>query len=290
MTPRTRTGYGGVLAIYDRTIYDLPPTVSVLYSPPMEYVSAEEMFELVHGRRTDDPEWFRFEDAVIAPDAIVSILAPQISESRKDSIERVLANRTDNLTVVVEGMIDLGNVSAVMRSADGFGVQSVHAIDTANVYKRSRRTTRGTDKWIDRYRWEDVESCFGYLRSAGYRIVVADIADGAVPIGEVDLTQRSAFVFGNELEGVSDVARGLADVSVTIPMAGFADSFNISVAAAITLYEAQSQRARRFGRNGDLGDSDKARIRAVWYMKTVRESRLHIERALAGSYGSTGTE
>jgi tRNA (guanosine-2'-O-)-methyltransferase len=256
----------------------------------MEYVSAEEMFELVHGRRTDDPEWFRFEDAVIAPDAIVSILAPQISESRKDSIERVLANRTDNLTVVVEGMIDLGNVSAVMRSADGFGVQSVHAIDTANVYKRSRRTTRGTDKWIDRYRWEDVESCFGYLRSAGYRIVVADIADGAVPIGEVDLTQRSAFVFGNELEGVSDVARGLADVSVTIPMAGFADSFNISVAAAITLYEAQSQRARRFGRNGDLGDSDKARIRAVWYMKTVRESRLHIERALAGSYGSTGTE
>jgi tRNA (guanosine-2'-O-)-methyltransferase len=256
----------------------------------MEYVSSEEMFDLVHGRRTDDPEWFRFADAVIAPDVIVSILAPQISASRKDTVERVLANRTDNLTVVVEGMIDLGNVSAVMRSADGFGVQSVHAIDTADVYKRSRRTTRGTDKWIDRYRWEDVASCFGYLQSAGYRIVVADIADGAVPISEVDLTQRSAFVFGNELEGVSEVARSLADVSVTIPMAGFADSFNISVAAAVTLYEAQRQRTHRFGRNGDLSDSDTARIRAVWYMKSVRESRLHIERALASGYGSTGIE
>jgi tRNA (guanosine-2'-O-)-methyltransferase len=79
-------------------------------------------------------------------------------------------------------------------------------------------------------------------------------------------------------------------VSVTIPMAGFADSFNISVAVAITLYEAQSQRASRFGGNGDLSDSARARIRAVWYMKTVRESRLHIERALAGRYGSTGIE
>jgi tRNA (guanosine-2'-O-)-methyltransferase len=256
----------------------------------MEYVSAEEMFELVHGRRTDDPEWFRFADAVIAPDAIVSILAPQISASRKDTVKRVLANRTDNLTVVVEGMIDLGNVSAVMRTADGFGVQSVHAIDTADVYKRSRRTTRGTDKWIDRYRWEDAESCFGYLRSADYRIVVADIADGAVPIGDADLTQRSAFVFGNELEGVSEVARSMANMAVTIPMAVFADSFNISVADALTLFEAQRQRTRRFGRNGDLSDSDMARIRAVWYMKSVRESRLHIERALASGHGSTGIE
>jgi len=255
----------------------------------MEYVSGEEMFELVHGRRADDPEWFRFGDIVVEPGDVVSILAPRLSASRRDTVERVLADRTDSLTVVVEGMVDLGNVSAVMRTADGFGVQSVHAIDTADVYKRSRRTTRGTDKWIDRYRWVDVRSCFEYLRSKRYRIVVADIAGGALPIGDVDLVQPSAFVFGNELEGVSDEARGMADAVVTIPMAGFADSFNISVAAAIMLYEAQRQRRQRFGRTGDLSESDLARIRAVWYLKSVRESRLHIERALADGYGSTGT-
>jgi tRNA (guanosine-2'-O-)-methyltransferase len=254
----------------------------------MEYVSAEEMFKLTHGRRTDDPEWFRFGDAVVEPHDIVSILAPQMSPSRKDTVERVLAHRTDNLTIVVEGMVDLGNVSAVMRTADGFGVQSVHAIDTADVYKRSRRTTRGTDKWIDRYRWEDVQSCFDHLRSRRYRIVVADVRQEAIPIGEIDLTQRCAFVFGNELEGVSDLARTGADVAVTIPMAGFADSFNISVAAAVALYEAQRQRKRRFGTTGDLCDSDMTRIRAVWYLKSVRESRLHVERALADGYGSTG--
>ena len=256
----------------------------------MEYVSSEEMFELVHGRRTDDPEWFRFGEAVVEPDDIVTILAPQMSVSRKGTIERVLAERTDDLTIVVEGMVDLGNVSAVMRTADGFGVQSVHAIDTAGVYKRSRRTTRGTDKWIDRYRWADVESCFDYLRSERYRIIVADVAVGAVPIGDIDLTQRSAVVFGNELEGVSQAASSMADAAVTIPMAGFGDSFNISVAAAITLYEAQRQRTLRFGRSGNLSDPDLARIRAVWYLKSVRESRLHIERALEDGYGSTGIE
>ncbi|MEN8239751.1 MAG: RNA methyltransferase, partial [Actinomycetota bacterium] len=226
--------------------------------------------------------------AVIDPDMIVSILAPQMSPSRKETVERVLAMRSDSLTVVVEGMVDLGNVSAVMRTADGFGVQSVHAIDTADIYKRSRRTTRGADKWIDRYRWADVRSCFDYLRARQYRIIVADVSEGAVPIGDVDLTQRSALVFGNELEGVSDEARQMADVAATIPMAGFADSFNISVAAAVTLYEAQRQRRDRFGTSGDLSESDIARIRAVWYLKSVRASRLHIERALADSYGSTG--
>jgi tRNA (guanosine-2'-O-)-methyltransferase len=256
----------------------------------MEYVSAEEMFELVDGRRTDDPGWFLFGDVIVEPDDIVSILAPAVSASRQDTVERVLDGRTTNLTVVVEGMVDLGNVSAVMRTADGFGVQSVHAIDTADVYKRSRRTTRGTDKWIDRFRWVDVESCFSHLRSQRYRIVVADITKGAVSIADLDLTERSAFVFGNELEGVSHTARDMADVAVTIPMAGFADSFNISVAASITLYEAQRQRRLRFGKSGDLSESDKRRIRAVWYIKSVRESRLHIERALANGYGSTGTE
>jgi tRNA (guanosine-2'-O-)-methyltransferase len=111
-----------------------------------------------------------------------------------------------------------------------------------------------------------------------------------VPIGDLDLTQRSAFVFGNELGGVSGVARNMADVEVTIPMAGFADSFNISVAAAITLYGAQRQRRHRFGSSGDLGESDVAHIRAVWYLKSVRESRLHVERALADGYGSIGIE
>jgi len=249
----------------------------------MEYVNADVMFELLHGRRTDDPTWFQFGDRQITPDNVITLLGPRISESRRASIDDVLTGRTDNLTVVVEGMVDLGNVSAVMRSADGFGVQSFHAIDTADVYKRSRRTTRGTDKWLDRYRWDDPESCFAHLRDAGYNIVITEPEDGT-PLYETDLSDRVALVFGNELDGVSDVARRFADVTVTIPMLGFGESFNISVAASVILSEAVRQRTERFGTSGDLGDETMQRIRAVWYMKSVREARLLLERAIDDGY------
>jgi tRNA (guanosine-2'-O-)-methyltransferase len=81
----------------------------------------------------------------------------------------------------------------------------------------------------------------------------------------------------------------MADAGIAIPMSGFADSFNISVGAAITLYEARRQRERRFGSNGDLSESDLARMRAVWYLKSVRESDLVVGRGLAERHGPAGT-
>ena len=260
-----------------------------VYAFVMQPATPEEMFELVHGVRSDDPSWFEFGDRVLTPDDIVAILKPRISESRLVTIERVLAARTNDVTVVVEGMVDLGNVSAVMRSAEGFGVQSFHAIDTADAYKRSRRTTRGTDKWLDRYRWSDVDSCFGFLRSHGYRVVIATVGDELVPIGEADLSERIALVFGNELDGVSMRARELSDLAITIPMAGFAESFNVSVAASVALYETRAQRTRRYGSVGSMDEVEQDRVRAVWYLKSVRESRLVVERALRDGHQPAGT-
>ncbi|NHZ70524.1 MAG: TrmH family RNA methyltransferase [Proteobacteria bacterium] len=245
----------------------------------MEYVTSEEMFELVHGRRTDEPEWFEFNGVTLDPVEVATVLRDRLSVDRRQTIEQVLRERTNSLTVVVEGMVDLGNVSAVMRSADGFGVQSFHAIDTADVYKRSRRTTRGTDKWLDRYRWDDADACLVRLRDENYEIVVTDPNDGE-PLYDTDLTGRLAIVFGNELEGVSSVVRSSSDRSITIPMRGFGESFNISVAASIVLSEATRQRKDRYGASGDLDNDAIGRIRAVWYMKSVREARMIVQRAI----------
>jgi tRNA (guanosine-2'-O-)-methyltransferase len=247
-----------------------------------------EMFELVTGRRTDDPSWFEFDGVTLTPGDVEAILGPHLTDERRSQFERVLDERTDSLTVVVEGMVDLGNVGAVMRSADGFGVNTVHAIDTAEAYKRSRRTSQGADKWLDRWRWTSPDSCVGHLRSLGHRIVVTDLAPGARPLDEVDLSGRVAIVFGNELEGISDRMRSLADERMVIPMAGFAESFNISVAAAVTLHEAHRQRVARHGKNGDLPPERRSSVRAVWYMKSVREADRVIRRALADGYQPTG--
>ena len=249
----------------------------------------EEMGELIVGTPTTDPSWFLYGDVVLTPPDIVAILESRVSDGRRELFERVLDERTDNVAVVIEGMVDLGNVGAVMRSADGFGMQKLHAIDTAGAYKRSRRTSQGADKWLDRYGWTDPEACLAALSTDGYAVIATDLEEGAAPIDEVDLTGRIAVVFGNELTGISETTRRLAAHRMVIPMSGFSESFNISVAAALTLHEVRRRRIERYGATGDLSPARRDEIRAVWYLKSVRESRLVVERALADGYRVAGT-
>jgi tRNA (guanosine-2'-O-)-methyltransferase len=243
--------------------------------------TAAEMRDLVAATRTDDESWFTFGDRQVTANELRDLLSPHVSEARKHTMERVLDDRTESVAVVIEGMVDLGNVSAVMRTADGFGIQRIHSIDTAEKYKRSKRTTQGADKWVDRYRWESTEDCYSHLAADGYRIVAADIGEDAQPLSRVDLTDRCALVFGNELEGLSALAKERADARVTIPMGGFTESFNISVAAAIVLYETSRQRTEQLGAMGDLSPAARDRIRAVWYAKSVPNMRSVVEHKLS---------
>lgn len=240
----------------------------------------EEMRALIAGRRTDDPTWFVYGDATVDPATIIDILSPHIEGRRRDEMETVLDGRTLNVSVVVDGMVDLGNVSAIMRSAEAFGVQTIHAVDTSNAYKRSRRTTRGADKWLDRYRWEDPAACLMKLRQDGFTLLLADATSDAMALSRADLTGRVAWVFGNERDGVSRETRSLINDTIQIPMGGFVESLNVSVAASIMLHETHRQRVERFGGSGDLAEVDRERIRAVWYLKSVRESELMVLRAL----------
>jgi tRNA (guanosine-2'-O-)-methyltransferase len=242
--------------------------------------SPEEMRALIAGRRTDDPTWFQFGNVTLEPAAIVGILAPHVTTRRRREMEDVLDGRTLNVTVVVDGLVDLGNVSAIMRSSEAFGVQTLHAVDTADAFKRSRRTTRGADKWIDRYLWDSLQPCMDGLRRDGYRILLADASTDATPLTRADLTGRIALVFGNERDGVSSETRSHVDDSVGIPMDGFVRSLNVSVAASIVLHEVHRQRVESHGHNGDLSQLDRDRIRAVWYLKSVRESESIVERAV----------
>ena len=244
---------------------------------------------LVRGPRTSfDPSWFRFGGRVLTADEILELLRPFLTEQRIARIDEVLAARTYNLTVVVEGAVDSGNVSAVMRTADAFGVQAFHAIDTASGYKHSRRTSQGAEKWLDRYRWKSPEACLAYLRAAGYQLVAAHLDETAIPVGDVDFSMPTALLLGNELAGLSDGLLHAADVRAMIPISGFVQSFNISVAAALCLQRARDDRTARLGAHGDLSADDRSRLRADFAMKSVRHYRALIERALdQGDAGPT---
>jgi tRNA (guanosine-2'-O-)-methyltransferase len=244
----------------------------------------KEMRNLVAATRTDDPAWFTYGDRTLTPAELIEILGAHLTAERRRKIAHIVASRTQSLAVVVEGMVDVGNVAAVMRTADGFGIQAIHSIDTADTYKRSKRTTQGADKWIDRYRWESAPVCYEHLRNSGFRIVACTVHPDATPMDAIDLTPPTALVFGNELEGLSNDAIEGADATLVVPMYGFTESFNISVAAAIILREAVRQRIETFGQLGDLDSATAERITAVWYAKSVAKSRAVVKHHLKSDH------
>jgi len=190
----------------------------------------------------------------------VRLLGESVAPERLERLERVAAARSFGVVPVCEGLRDPGNVAAVCRTAEALGFGAVHAVGSVEPETgaapppprpRGRRGRRrgglrlparqsaGTHKWLHLRHWEESGACLADARAAGFRVLVADAGPGSVPLGDVDWTAGpTCFVLGNEHAGVSAEAREAADLAVRIPMRGFAESFNVSVAAALVLQAA----------------------------------------------------
>ncbi|PWB61137.1 MAG: RNA methyltransferase [Bradyrhizobiaceae bacterium] len=165
------------------------------------------------------------------------------SARRLEKIRRVLARRQPGLTVVLENIHDPHNVSAVLRTCDAVGVLQAELLYTVERFPRiGKKSSSSANKWIERRKHTSVESCVGLLKSEGFTVLATRCGGNARPLYEVDLTLRTAFVLGNEHRGVSEEALSAADAQVEIPMMGMIESLNVSVAAAVCLYEALRQR------------------------------------------------
>ncbi|MBU3679424.1 MAG: RNA methyltransferase [Candidatus Kapabacteria bacterium] len=157
---------------------------------------------------------------------------------------RVLEKRQPTLTVVFENVHDPHNISAVIRSCDAVGVVEAHGV----YYGRTvfpdlgEKSSASARKWVDVRLHQTVDECYTALRSKGFSIYTTHMSSDAVSLHELDLTQPVALVFGNEHHGVSDEARLKADGNFLIPQIGMIQSLNISVACAVTLFEAMRQR------------------------------------------------
>ncbi len=208
---------------------------------------------------------------------IIDLLGPQLSGRRKERIDEVLCERTFCVVPVMDGVHDLGNVAAVLRSAEGMGYQEAHFIDTQPQHKPAQRITQGADKWMDVHRWKEPSACMQTLKERGYRIVATHL-DADVELAQLDFTRPTAMVFGNEHQGVSDEVLEAADLRCMIPVHGFIQSFNISVAAAICLYQAQRQRIRAEGRQGDLNREQRQIMRARFYIRASNQPHRLIPR------------
>ncbi|MFN8590751.1 MAG: RNA methyltransferase [Thermomicrobiales bacterium] len=168
------------------------------------------------------------------------------TERRQARIAAVLARRQPDLTVVLENVHDPHNVSAILRSCDAVGVLRVHVIYTVEEAPESafaRQTSASAAKWVEVERHDSVETCFDALRANGLTILATALGEVAQPLFDVDLRRPVALVFGNEMRGVSAEVLAHCDGLLEIPMAGMVQSLNVSVAAAVCLYEAFRQRS-----------------------------------------------
>lgn len=167
-----------------------------------------------------------------------------ISPERAAKLGRALAQRQPTLTVVFENVHDPHNVSAVIRSCDAVGVLEAHGVyhGKQSFPTLGEKSSASARKWVDVTLHSAIEPCYAHLRQQGFAIYTTHMDSSAVSLYDLDLTKPVALVFGNEHEGVTTDARALADGNFLVPMMGVVQSLNISVACAVSLFEAMRQR------------------------------------------------
>jgi tRNA (guanosine-2'-O-)-methyltransferase len=212
-------------------------------------------------------------------EAVLQHIWPLLTSERRQKIDKVILGRTFSNVVVMENIYDRGNISAVMRSAEAFGFAQVHLIELGEKFKESQRTTAGADKWMEVRKWKSTKSCVDQLKAEGKQIIVTHLDSTSKPIEDIDFSKPSVLVLGNEKDGVSTDMIEAADHRVILPMEGFVQSFNISVAGALCFYQMYLDRRARLGRSGDLSEKELQILKAVYASRTLDSSEDVLRRA-----------
>ena len=206
--------------------------------------------------------------------SLLNYLEEFITENRKALFLSVLRQRTRHFTIVLENIYQQHNTSAVVRSCDIFGIQDLHVIENTYASKVSRHVARGAQKWLTFHRYNtnanNTVSCFQRLRKDRYQIIATTPNHhNSCSLHDFDFTKKSAFVFGAEKKGVSDSVMEYADGFLKIPMVGFTESLNISVAAAIIL-ESVTTRLRNSKLDWKLSDEEMMSLYQEWIEKSIK--------------------
>jgi tRNA (guanosine-2'-O-)-methyltransferase len=184
-----------------------------------------------------------------------------MNQRREEKFRKVTKYRQPNLTVILENVHDPHNISAVLRSCDSVGIIEIYVLYTSVEKEKllmGKRTSMGARKWVDVHLFNDVTACFEAVRAKYDRIYATHLNENATDFYALDLTQSVALLFGNEKDGVSNAALANCDGNFIIPQVGMVESLNISVACAVTLYEAFRQRQQKgfFDKNPLLSETE----------------------------------
>ncbi|MBP5327837.1 MAG: RNA methyltransferase [Bacteroidales bacterium] len=193
------------------------------------------------------------------------------SDNKRELFERLSQYRTRHIAVVLEDIYQAHNASAVLRSCDCFGVQDVHVVEKNNSFNPAGDVAVGSSKWVDYYKHENIAEAYKHLRSKGYRIVATLPHENDTMIGDLELDQPVALVFGTELTGLTREAIDGADAYVKIPMYGFTESFNISVCAALCLFSTTERLRRGSDIRWQMSEEELLELKIGWSIQAIRD-------------------
>jgi tRNA (guanosine-2'-O-)-methyltransferase len=215
------------------------------------------------------------------PETICKTLEHMLTPERIARIDAVLAARLGSITAAVEDTYDPHNAAATIRTCEALGLQEVNVIEPGIRFSATKGVTRGAHRWLDMHRWPSADVAVEALHARGFR-VYATLPDAKVSIEDVDVSSPVAVIFGNEHDGVSQTAIAACDESITVPMFGFTESYNLSVTVGLAMSRLATRRREALGRQGDLDDARRLRLRARWFALRIRAVVNIVERKLGG--------
>ena len=224
--------------------------------------------------------------AAYSAETVLRVLDPYLSDARRTRIGSVVAGRAFGVVPVLEGLVDPGNVNAVLRSAEGLGFGAAHVVGlegdaaalaaqveagdepTVEDRRAARRASQGAHKWVEVRSWRDPAEYVAWVHGRGGRVAVTALGDDALPVAAWDFSRPTALVVGNEHAGASAAMLDAADAALLLPLDGFVQSYNVSVAAALALYHARADRAAR-GAHADLDAAQRRTLAAHYTARAV---------------------
>ena len=207
--------------------------------------------------------------SLAAPADIVEALGRAMLAERRARLDSVAVSRLVGLTVVLEDLHDPHNGGAALRSCEAVGLSEVHFISSREEFRTSSKITQGCDKWLEIRRHHDAGACFSGLKQRGFRLYAA-VPGAKQTLEELDPETPAAFLIGNEHAGLSPIARAACDLEFAIPLHGFSESVNLSVATALIVYTHATRRRKAKGCAGDLDKEALLELTARYYARDVR--------------------
>jgi tRNA (guanosine-2'-O-)-methyltransferase len=215
--------------------------------------------------------------AVASAQDVIAALQPTLGPERAARLDAVAGARLSGVTVVLEDLHDPHNGGAALRSCEAMGVLEVHVVQNRDRFRVSPKVTQGCDKWLQVCEHTSSIDCIQLLRLRGFRVYAA-VPGAAQPLEALPPLVPAAFLVGNEHFGLSAEARALCDQEFAIPLYGFSESVNLSVATALIVYTHTTRRRAALGRAGDLDAERLTDLRARYYARDIRGAAAIVRR------------